>query len=123
MTGITERVAAGAAFLDEHDPGWWQRVELPTLDLACEEHCVLGQTCPLEVLDRYTRQRWGDGALNESEDRYLAYASDLSGFIEKDDITDWAIEHGFTLISGRDAPWPDLTAEWKRVIQERRTAS
>jgi hypothetical protein len=38
-----ERVAAGAAFLDEHRPGWRGRVEAHALDMGDAEHCVLGQ--------------------------------------------------------------------------------
>jgi hypothetical protein len=43
MSAITERVAAGAAFLDEQWPGWWQRVALDQLDLGSCKRCILGQ--------------------------------------------------------------------------------
>jgi hypothetical protein len=43
MTAITERVAAGAAFLDEQWPGWWQRIALDQLVLSDCSRCVLGQ--------------------------------------------------------------------------------
>ena len=48
MTTIAERVAAGAAFLDEHDPGWWRAdvdraIDLRVFEMAEPEHCVLGQ--------------------------------------------------------------------------------
>lgn len=36
-------VAAGAARLDEHIPGWPARVDLDSLDLADCAQCVLGQ--------------------------------------------------------------------------------
>ena len=35
--------AAGAAFLDEHVPGWRTRIDLSTLDLESCENCILGQ--------------------------------------------------------------------------------
>ena len=34
MSTIAERVAAGAAFLDEHDPGWWCADADPAIDLV-----------------------------------------------------------------------------------------
>ena len=40
---IAERVARGAAYLDEREPGWWQRIDLDALDLAVPCKCVLGQ--------------------------------------------------------------------------------
>jgi hypothetical protein len=43
VTAIAERVARGAALLDKQDPGWWQRIDLSTLDLKDVCNCVLGQ--------------------------------------------------------------------------------
>lgn len=40
---IEQRVAAGAAYLDEHKPGWIDEIELAALDLANTCLCVLGQ--------------------------------------------------------------------------------
>lgn len=37
------RVQRGAEYLDEHDPGWHQRVDTKTLELSNGAHCVLGQ--------------------------------------------------------------------------------
>ncbi|MGH9316350.1 MAG: hypothetical protein ACRD1P_04510 [Thermoanaerobaculia bacterium] len=36
-------VRRGAAYLDEHRPGWEKRVDLDTLDMSSPRHCVLGQ--------------------------------------------------------------------------------
>ncbi len=33
MATIAQRVAAGAALLDEKRPGWWRRIDLDTLDI------------------------------------------------------------------------------------------
>jgi hypothetical protein len=38
-----ERVARGAAYLDDADPGWYRRVDPQTLSLSSGRHCVLGQ--------------------------------------------------------------------------------
>lgn len=43
MTTIAERVAAGAAWLDEHRPGWVDRIDLETLDLGDCANCIVGQ--------------------------------------------------------------------------------
>lgn len=44
-----ERAAAGAAWLDEHCPTWFNEIDLDTLDLASGRLCVLGQTAPCLV--------------------------------------------------------------------------
>jgi hypothetical protein len=38
------RVAAGAAFLDRKMPGWAARIDITTLDLKDECHCIVAQT-------------------------------------------------------------------------------
>ena len=43
MSTIAERVASGAALLDERMPGWHQRIDLDTLDIDSCKNCVLGQ--------------------------------------------------------------------------------
>lgn len=40
---MRESVQRGAAFLDEHYPGWRQRINLETLDMRFWDYCVLGQ--------------------------------------------------------------------------------
>lgn len=40
---MLERVEKGAGFLDRHYPGWWQHMNLGTLDIASCQECVLGQ--------------------------------------------------------------------------------
>jgi hypothetical protein len=42
-TAATERVAAGAAWLDVAAPGWVDRIDPGTLDLSSDADCVLGQ--------------------------------------------------------------------------------
>jgi hypothetical protein len=36
-------VERGALLLDEHAPGWWQRIDLDTLDLSRSDQCVCSQ--------------------------------------------------------------------------------
>jgi len=132
MSAVAERVAAGAAFLDEHDPDWWRAdveraIELPSLDLSSERSCVLGQRCPLEVMRDYAEREWGDPDTADADDAYMAYAYKLTSAVSMQAVGLWAAEHGFALDLSRGRPpitaWADLTAEWKQVITERRAGT
>jgi len=132
VSTIAERVAAGAAFLDEHDPDWWKAdveraIDLETLALDWPDRCVLGQRCPLEVLAAYVETDVSDLTVFDSGDGYFAYGERLSGFAEDAEIAHWARDLGFTfttdLPGGDRDDWDDLTAEWRKVITERRAAS
>jgi hypothetical protein len=109
VTTAADRVALGAALLDEKDPGWWLRIDLDTLALSSSCRCVLGQLCPPEVQS---------AAL---QDPYFAYAEQLSGRTCSHQ-DEWAIARGFTA-QGREITFADLTGEWKRLIAERRAAA
>ena len=119
---IAERVAAGAAFLDVTDPDWWRAdvdraIDLSTLDLGLAGACVLGQRCPLEI--------YNSGLVGDT--KYVAMAKHLSGFHRSGDADRWAGARGFQVSyyvadGDDDIEYADLTAEWKRVITERRSA-
>jgi hypothetical protein len=122
IRAIAERVAAGAAFLDEHDPDWWRAdveraIDLNRLDFASGETCVLGQRSPLPKPDRRS----------EPYTAYVRYGFVLSGLTNADELWDWGVPLGITAPldehTDPDAVHDDLTAEWKRVITERRAAS
>ena len=113
---IPERVAAGAAFLDEHDPDWWRAdveraIDLETLNLESSNNCILGQRCPLE---------------GHLPDRYMAYGSMLAGIRGNGFAVDaWARPLGFQADPDSDqweGEYDLLTVEWSRVIRERRSA-
>lgn len=40
---VADRVAAGAAWLDQRLPGWWRLIDLRQLDMWHSCRCVLGQ--------------------------------------------------------------------------------
>jgi hypothetical protein len=102
MTTITERVAAGAAYLDEREPGWWQRVDIRTFDITSPCKCILGQVYRAAV-------------------RVVAGAG---GFDYADGYLGVDIEHlGFDVRPGGEIRYPELEAEWKRVIEQRRAVS
>jgi len=133
VTTEVERVAEGAAFLDEHDPDWWRAdvdraIDLGALALADPVLCVLGQRCPLEVLSRYA-DHFAEGDLSAQYWRsYFAYAHELSAIDKWDGLTEWAAPLGFQAAAGDYADdeanevYASLTAEWKRLITERREA-
>jgi len=125
---ITERVAAGAVFLDVHDRGWWREdvpnaIDLDTLDLAEGGACVLGQRCPLEVLQDYMRSRGSidPGWEGYRDHRYVAYADAICRAAGIDPLGNWARDHGFIRSNpGGDGEWGELTAAWSDLILERR---
>lgn len=124
MNSITERVAAGAAFLDNHDPGWWaadadRPIDLDTLDLEKTDRCILGQRCPLETLAEYVGADSPDdlGYIDMGE-AYYVNAVHLGSPAGRFAMAEWAISYGFNATHEEFAP---LTAEWKRVITERRS--
>ncbi|TYB69657.1 hypothetical protein FXF51_05715 [Nonomuraea sp. PA05] len=112
---IPERVARGAALLDEKRPGWWQRIHLDTLNINDCGECVIGQlyTDPLH----YDDEQFDEGAIDlVGENAY-----------DNNPHAPALVEHGFSLERGaavggneRYERWAALTAEWKRVISERR---
>jgi hypothetical protein len=124
---IPERVGRGVPFLDEHDPGWWRAdvdraINLSTLNMVNGEACVLGQRCPLDVLQNYASILQ---LYPQAEDRYYAYAAKLALLSDRD-RREWSDEHGFTLPQENGTSWGgwhELTAEWRRVITERRAAA
>lgn len=77
-------VAAGAEWLDEHEPGWEGRIDLAKLDLSDSCRCVLGQVAPehsyVDTLGRVFDCTWAD-----------LYPSLPKGA----EALTWAIEHGF----------------------------
>lgn len=95
MSTIAERVAAGAAFLDEHEPGWVDRIDLDRLDLDLCPDCIIGQLYGPE---------------------YYAGLRTLG-------ITGSGTDRGFWPLGTGGNAASDLTAEWTRVITERRAAA
>jgi hypothetical protein len=128
VSTIAERVAKGAAFLDEHDPDWWRAdveraIDLKVLALSQTDRCVLGQRCPLEVLAGFTGTPIEELSDIDFSEAYDAYAKHLSGLTSSERIQ-WAHDLGFAVGgSFGERPWCDLTAEWRRVITERRAAA
>ena len=96
-TSYFERVAAGAAWLDEHRPGWVDRVDPVTLDLGDECHCVLGQ-------------EYGNAFRAPGE---AVYGPVSPAFFADDELE---------MVSD-EVQFEALTEEWRRLILERRAAA
>lgn len=90
---IAERVAAGARWLDEYEPGWVDRIDLESLDLGSCDRCIAGQ-----LLGDFVNvdEQWP-----------------ISTFRETDAL-------GFSLPLQRDLEYDDLTAAWRTLITARR---
>ena len=101
---IQARVACGVALLDEKLPGWVERIDLDTLNLASPCRCILGQTWDLPVGVDYTAFALHADALDIDGDEEVAYGFNAGG-------EDWFEDEG---------EYDALTAEWKRVILARR---
>lgn len=84
---IQERVANGAALLDEKKPGWRDKINLEELDISDPSRCVVGQ-------------------LYQGRGGYLHGLSDLQTYSSYE--TGFAIENA--------GEYPLLTAEWKLVL-------
>jgi hypothetical protein len=91
MSTIAERVAAGGAWLDEHEPGWRQRIDRDKLDLGNCVRCIGGQLAGVysAFLQRHT--------LSHEDARLLGF--------NRADI-------------GRD--YDELTTTWRQLIATRR---
>lgn len=102
MSTVAERVAAGAAFLDEHEPGWVDLIDLGRLDLNHACNCVLGQAFADE-------SEWANRCYDSGYDYARARFHLLRG----------GADLGFDTADDYE-PYEPLAAEWKRVIAERR---
>lgn len=111
MTTIAERVAAGAVFLDAHEPGWWQRIDLEKLALESPCRCVLGQ---LET-PRLQPTDWSEDAYERACQRY---GFELDAY---DDPGREPDEYRFGF-NARLSEYDILTAAWRELIAARRRA-
>jgi hypothetical protein len=105
MTNLATRIHRGAALLDEHCPGWIDKIDLPSLQMSNGYQCILGQL--------YDRDYWS-GLVGLGLDR------------------DWwaEVDYGFQVdrrqLSSRTerskgAAYGNLTRGWRQYIQGRRT--
>jgi hypothetical protein len=98
---IAQRVAAGAAWLDEHRPGWADRINLDELDLANPCKCVLGQ--------EYGRFVLGDDLILDEGSESWMLGFDVAELVQ----------------DGRYAGerYTELTAAWRELVLARLEAA
>jgi hypothetical protein len=114
MSGIAERVAAGAALLDQHRPGWHRQVDLACLDARRDDY--------LDVLSQlYGDFEQGVGVLCEAEAG--SATADVWGLTSPTNC--WARDHGFDI----DTPvwdvigaYAELADQWRAEIARRQQA-
>lgn len=121
-------VARGAAWLDEHRPGWYLEIDVANLDLQNCNHCVLGQvgTAILEehgmapvkemngyvaIMDMAEKPRNPDWV-----DPSAACIRTALSLVEDDRFDEFAL--GFNR-AGTTFTWADLDDAWIRAIKER----
>jgi hypothetical protein len=95
---IANRVAKGAAILDKCRPGWWMKIDTNRLNILTYQSCVIGQLYGFGGFDR------GITELKET-------AGGLNFF--------FSFRHGF--YGWIPSEYNQLTSEWKRVIEARKT--
>jgi hypothetical protein len=98
MSEVLERVNRGAALLDEFDPGWWEVIELETLDIGSARRCVLGQ--------------WAEA--NQDLEWVGNYSDALPVVLGRGSTYKREKTHGF--LSGLQASVTDLTDAWREAI-------
>lgn len=86
-----ERIADAAAVLDEHKPGWADKLDLDTLDLNSGRYCILGQLFQSSRLNflGYRGDGWGRGS------RFLekrGYRNFGGVFCSDEDKSTWLVE-------------------------------
>lgn len=114
---LAERVLAGVEVLDDCNPGWWKRIDLPQLDMRSCERCVLGQlyrnyadgldelSSTLNVYP-FEGQDFGFDLPEDSEE-YERFADGLA--TEEDNPAAWV--------------WDEMAALWWGIVEQRRADS
>jgi hypothetical protein len=124
MDTIAERVAKGAAWLDEQRPGWWREgpggIDLGRLEMRDVCMCVLGQVYAEAAFSEWHED---DGSPYESGFEYAADALAAPAVAGGFDTAAWTPDLEYRERAVRNAEYAELGTEWKRLIAERRAAS
>ncbi|MEO3852595.1 hypothetical protein ABGB09_34095 [Streptomyces sp. B8F3] len=105
-----ERVERGAAFLDEKAPGWVDRIDLDTLDVASDHLCVTAQAVEATYYFALSLLEQSDDDAQElgfvlPEHEHDARADELIAADEDDDL---------------GTVYAPLTQAWRQLIERRR---
>ena len=102
MNTIAERIERGAALLDEKRPGWWQQIDLATLNIREPCNCIGGQL--------------GGGGL-------LAFGATMTdlGLLGDDEVTACGFDAiDYLKYADFEREHESLTAAWRDLIVKRR---
>lgn len=111
-TKIQQRVAKGAAFLDEKIPGWAHHINPQRLVMESNSWCVLGQLA--QVNQRFDAFDFGDNVLKLKQTE-RQYQYETLGF-EYDDDQDAQVEAWTAEINKR------LASSKKKVVKKKAPA-
>ncbi len=100
---VRERVARGAALLDEKSPGWWRTLVPESIDVRYGDRCVLGSLNP--VLNYYSMLKQLE--IEEESDDDGENAAAWYGFNVAGDAED------------ENESYARLTDTWRNLIAER----
>jgi hypothetical protein len=107
MSNVAERVAAGAALLDENVPGWHAMIDVETLVVRNVQECILGQLFRPTSYEHYSSGY--DRALNILE---LSECDCCAKDGESSPAYGFTIEDGANV----DSEFNALQEEWERLI-------
>jgi hypothetical protein len=143
VSTVAERVARGAAWLDEKYPQWFTKIDLSILDLGDCTQCVLGQVYTgvipaaeqgqvLAQAIRSVTQGWPDAQEWADDYRLQVLSNQMGGyhiltdFHELPEDGQW---HGFVAtvdsleVDGGRGEYVELLDEWTRMILSKRMAA
>jgi hypothetical protein len=114
-SSVEERVQNGVAFLDEHFPGWWDKIDLVKLDIDNSYNCVLTQASGIDFYGHAAeRFVYSDPTVpDEIELGFMPDGTDRTGYYEYDPDG-----HQKKVLKDCRA----LNQEWTRVILAKREA-
>lgn len=140
MSAVRERIEAGAAYLDETLPGWWDTIDLDTLNMGSGCRCVLGQLAvdmlgaevddEDEIIVDYNRAAGFDGCDYLGDTPYFLWiygelpATPPLSLDEARDLGFSQMTRYADLLDTQESTlrWDELTEGWRQFVTERRGA-
>lgn len=116
-----EKVLAGATLLDARKPDWWKTIDLPDLQTAGNDTCVLAQAFQTSYWDAL-EQLFPDLATQQN----ALPDEQQQGALDRE-----ASKYGFSIDTRIHNPhgaqavrvWDGLDAAWRELIENRRLAA
>ena len=116
MQQSAERVARGAAYMDENYPGWERKINLSVLDITDGEVCICGQAVTSQLIPQgFTR------VCNDFVSKFADRGANMlweHGFIEGKDGDAWVTLIKERFDTGLLSDAMDFTATREKVASE-----